>query len=136
MEREDIRKTLTNESYAFIPKSDKDRDETAWKFTCDNHYIKDKWIAILVKLMEHYHAEEKTIAEYFQSNSAPSNSRASCKPNSKTPWRESTVDRKQYDTKSLVQLEDKGEDLDFLKKKEPSSYFEPARLDEVPMSYQ
>jgi hypothetical protein len=85
MEREDIRKTLTNESYAFVPKNDKDRDETLWRFTCDNHFIKEKWITILVQLMAHYHAEEKSIAEYF--SQSPLDSRASCKPTSKTPWR-------------------------------------------------
>jgi hypothetical protein len=53
MEREDIRKTLTYENYAFQPK--KDKDESVWKFSCDNHYIKEKWICILVKLMSHFH---------------------------------------------------------------------------------
>lgn len=85
--------------------------------------------------MEHYHAEEKAINEYFSSNVA-SNPRASCKPTSKTPWRESTIDRKQIDSKSFVQMDDKGEELDFLKKKETGSYFQPARLEEVSMSYQ
>lgn len=33
-------------------------------------------------------------------------------------------------------MDDKGEELDFLKKKETGSYFQPARLEEVPMSYQ
>ena len=70
-----------------MPKNDKDRDETVWRLTCDNHYIKDKWIAILVKLMEHYHAEEKAINEYFQSENIPSNVRMSVKPNNKNPWR-------------------------------------------------
>lgn len=89
--------------------------------------------------MAHYHAEEKTINEYFRqsSNASSSDPRASFKPTSKTPWRESTMDRKQYDTKSLVQIEDKGEEeLDFLKKKEASSYYSQPRLEEVSMSYQ
>jgi hypothetical protein len=38
MDREDIRKTLTSEAYSFQPKSSK--EESTWRFTCDNHYIK------------------------------------------------------------------------------------------------
>ena len=101
--------------------------------------IKDKWITILVQLMAHYHEEEKTIAEFFrQPSTAPSDPRASFKPTSKNPWRESTIERKQYtyDSKSLAQMDDKGEELDFLKKKEPSSYYEQVRLEDVPMSFQ
>lgn len=33
-------------------------------------------------------------------------------------------------------MDDKEEDLDFLKKKEPSSYYEQVRLEDVPMSLQ
>jgi hypothetical protein len=33
-------------------------------------------------------------------------------------------------------MDDKGEELDFLKKKEVNSYYEQTRLEEVPMSFQ
>ena len=109
MDREDIRKTLTSESYSFQPKSSK--DESTWRFTCDNHYIKEKWMGTLVALMEHYHEEERNIKKYFEGIESDQELRMSYltkNANSKNPWRESTMDRKQcsIDLKNLIEIED------------------------------
>lgn len=65
MEREDIRKTVTSEGYVFTPKETK--EEAVWRFTCDNHFIKEKWIASILALIKHYQAEQQRINLYFSS---------------------------------------------------------------------
>ncbi len=47
MEREDIRKTLT-QGYTFTPKNTK--EEIVWIFSCDSSYIKQQWVNALSKL--------------------------------------------------------------------------------------
>lgn len=45
LEREDIRKTMTLEEYNFSPKNVK--ENIVWQFTCDNQFIKQRWVAAL-----------------------------------------------------------------------------------------
>jgi hypothetical protein len=64
MEREDIRKTLTNLGYEFTPRETKEK--VVWQFTCDNHFIKQKWVTLLQLLVEHYVLEDRKIHNYFE----------------------------------------------------------------------
>ena len=52
MEREDIRKTKTLEEFNFAPKNTK--EVITWQFTCDNQFIKQRWVSALTTLNAHY----------------------------------------------------------------------------------
>lgn len=106
MEREDIRKTLI-EHLNFVPKSK--GDEVSWRFTCDNNAIKQKWVTFLSQLREHFRREKEEINNYFQdlNQTQQSSSSLLSSKNSKTPWRDSTLLRKNYsvaDFKSVIDL--------------------------------
>jgi len=45
MESEDIRKTLTNQDFNFAPKNIP--ETITWKFTCDNQFMKQRWVSAL-----------------------------------------------------------------------------------------
>jgi len=92
MEREDIRKTLTNENI----EEKKTKEQISWKFSCDNQAIKEKWIGLIVGLSKHFQEEEEQIKKYFSTETGDSSqgfslSRASVSNN---PWRESAAMRK------------------------------------------
>ena len=38
-----------------------------WAFECDNQYIKQRWLSILVQLIGHFQHEEAAIQKYFES---------------------------------------------------------------------
>jgi hypothetical protein len=68
-------------------------------------------MGMLVALMQHYHEEEKNIKKYFEGIETNQELRMSYltkNTNSKNPWRESTMDRKQcsIDLKNLIEIED------------------------------
>lgn len=111
MEREDIRKTLI-EHLNFVPKTK--GDQISWRFTCDNNVLKQKWVSYLAQLRDYFIREKEKIDNYFfEINHKQENLSLSChslssnKLGAKTPWRESTVLRKQYsavDFKSMIDI--------------------------------
>lgn len=110
MQREDIRKTLCQKK-EFIPRSK--GEEISWRFTCDNNAIKQKWVSYLAQLRDYFLKEKNQIEKYFNQidNKQETLSKSSCSSSKsgKTPWRESTVLRKQYsnaDLKSAVDFSD------------------------------
>ena len=48
MEKEDIRNSAMNIEYNFTPKDSS--EEITWQFTCDNQYIKKRWVTALTSL--------------------------------------------------------------------------------------
>lgn len=100
LEREDIRKTLVNEDYNFTPKNTKEL--VTWQFTCDNQFIKQKWVTALLTLKDYFKNEQANIQKYFESiNNPPPNeevkssngsfsSRSSLKV---SPWMENPANR-------------------------------------------
>lgn len=148
MEREDIRKTLTNPGYEFSPRETK--EEVVWQFTCDNHFIKQKWVALLQLLVEHYVLEDRKINNYFENIDLSNSEDGGLRGTAKTPWRESAVERKSYlpgDFGKLGEfgLTPKGSlkmvDPTFKKKKEelmlfPGSLTSESKMGSFEMSYQ
>lgn len=101
MEREDIRKTLANEEYNFAPKSSS--EEVTWQFTCDNQFIKQRWVSALNSLKDYYRNEEANMQKYFDNLPASppaedhkSSNGSSSRSSIKIPWRESMIHRKSY----------------------------------------
>ena len=130
MEREDIRKMLI-ERVEFTPK--KKSEETVWKFTCDSNLIKSKWVSYLAQLREHFFKQsEGGKMNWDLDNKSENRSSVSNLSNTtKTPWRESTILRKQYsvnDVKSMADLEGRDMEMDMYFDRPPSKKFELNRL--------
>jgi hypothetical protein len=41
------------------------KGETNWHFVCENAFIKQKWISILLFLTKYYINEERKVEKYF-----------------------------------------------------------------------
>ena len=54
-----------NIDYNFTPKNT--HEEVAWQFTCDNQFIKKRWISALKSLKEYYKEEDIKIRKFMQS---------------------------------------------------------------------
>ena len=99
LEREDIRKTLVNEDYNFTPKNTKEL--VTWQFTCDNQFIKQKWVSALLNLKDYFRNEQANIQKYFDSIHNPpseeqksSNGSFSSRSSLKvSPWMDNTATR-------------------------------------------
>jgi hypothetical protein len=68
LEREDIRRTMTLEEYNFSPKNTK--ENILWQFTCDNQFIKQRWVSALQLLFTHYTKEKKDIEKFFNEHNS------------------------------------------------------------------
>ena len=94
LEREDIRKTLTNLNYVFVPNTIKS-EEVLWRFTCDTQYVKEKWLEVLSFLMAHFTIREKELkSKITESGIGYRDSKQeylSKSINYKNPWRQSTI---------------------------------------------
>lgn len=75
-----------------------------WQFTCDNQFIKQRWVSALTNLKEHFTKEQANMQKYFEninhlSADEPKSSSygsLSSRSSVKIPWRESIVSRKSY----------------------------------------
>lgn len=104
LEREDIRRTLLNEDFNFTPRNTKEL--VTWQFTCDNQFIKQRWVSALTHLKEYHKNEQLNIQKYFESINNPSHSNEEIKSSNGSfssrgslkisPWRESVASRKSY----------------------------------------
>ena len=54
---------MTLEEYNFSPKNSK--ENIVWQFTCDNQFIKQRWVAALEGLRDYYVKEKKDIEKFF-----------------------------------------------------------------------
>lgn len=54
---------MTLEEYNFSPKHT--TENIVWQFTCDNQFIKQRWVAALEGLHKHYLKEKKDIEKFF-----------------------------------------------------------------------
>lgn len=52
MEKEDIRNSTMNMDYNFAPRDTS--DEVTWQFTCDNQFVKKRWVSALKSLKNYY----------------------------------------------------------------------------------
>ena len=52
MEKEDIRNSSMNNDYNFTPRDTS--EEVTWQFTCDNQFIKKRWVSALKSLKDYY----------------------------------------------------------------------------------
>ncbi len=63
MERDDIRKTMTLEEFNFAPRNTS--ETITWQFTCDNQFIKQRWVLALDTLKTHYVKENANMQSFF-----------------------------------------------------------------------
>jgi hypothetical protein len=99
LEREDIRRTLVNEDFNFTPRNT--QELVTWQFTCDNQFIKQRWVSALLHLKDYYKNEQLNIQKYFDTigHEEPKSSNGSISSRSSlkvSPWRESVASRKSY----------------------------------------
>jgi hypothetical protein len=79
---------MTLEEYNFSPKNSKER--IVWQFTCDNQFVKQRWVAALEGLRDYYNKEKKDIEKFFNEHkdtNSEMKSSSSGGRNSQVPWR-------------------------------------------------
>lgn len=103
MEKQDIRNSAMNNQYNFTPKDS--QEEITWQFTCDNQFVKKRWVSALKSLKEYYQEEDIKLQKWAQNiekNSHPQEDHKSSSYSSRSsikmplPWRQSNFSRKSY----------------------------------------
>ena len=64
MEKQDIRNSAMNADYNFTPRDT--NEEVTWQFTCDNQFIKKRWVSALKSLKDYYKEEEIKLQKWAQ----------------------------------------------------------------------
>ncbi len=116
MQKDDIRNSAMKEDYNFAARDTK--EEVTWQFTCDNQFIKQRWVTALSNLKEHYKQENVEMQKFMQNMDSNSHPHEQLKSGASSfssrssirmplPWRDSGISRRSYNPDKGFEFKDK-----------------------------